>query len=289
MTFVTRLKLPKIKENLRPLIAADKELSSLFMAERLRKIGLQQHFREVYKPITEETKTIASKIEEGTKQAAQQAEVLTQNIQEGNVYAAEAARIAAQEAERAAEHARVLQEIKSQPKIMEMITLLKNYPNVVKALVEEEDVKLNNRDLEIIKLINKLPDEKLLMLSNYYKQEPKPKLKKVPFNERSFPDASKLFGDLQHANNNHEKIKELLNNASESEIDYLKFETARRNFPNLYNIRTFAIINSFIPNFIKDVKKYEKECIWKVSIFIALKRNSQQVKELNFFHQTIKN
>ena len=71
MTFVTRLKLPKIKENLRPLIAADKELSSLFMAERLRKIGLQQHLREMYKPITEETKAIASKIEEGTKQASQ--------------------------------------------------------------------------------------------------------------------------------------------------------------------------------------------------------------------------
>ena len=70
MTFVTRLKLPKIKENLRPLIAADKELSSLFMAERLRKIGLQQHLREMYKPITEETKAIASKIEEGTKQAS---------------------------------------------------------------------------------------------------------------------------------------------------------------------------------------------------------------------------
>jgi hypothetical protein len=136
---------------------------------------------------------------------------------------------------------------------------------VVKYLVEEENVELNNKDLEIIKLIDKLPDEKLLMLSNYYKQEnelkkqePKPKVKKVPFNERSFPDASKLFGDLQHANNNQDKIRYLLNNASESEIDYLKFETARRNFPNLHNIRTFSIINSFIPNFIKDVKKYEK-------------------------------
>ena len=102
---VTTLKLPKNKENLRPLIAADKELSSLFRNEMLRKIGLQQHLREMYKPITEETKAIASKIEEGTKQAAQQAEELTQNIQEGNVYAAEAAQIAAQEAERAAERA----------------------------------------------------------------------------------------------------------------------------------------------------------------------------------------
>ena len=139
MTFVTRLKLPKIKENLRPLIAADKELSSLFMAERLRKIGLQQHLREMYKPITEETKTIASKIEEGTKQAAQQAEVLTQNIQEGNVSAAETA-----------ERARVLQEIKSRPKLGEIIKLLKKYPEVVKTFIGEES-NLNDRDYQILK------------------------------------------------------------------------------------------------------------------------------------------
>ena len=221
MTFVTRLKLPKIKENLRPLIAADKELSSLFMAERLRKIGLQQHLREMYKPITEETKTIASKIEEGTKQAAQQAEVLTQNIQEGNVHAAEAA-------ERAAEHARVLQEIKSQPKIMEMITLLKNYPNVVKALVEEEDVELTNKDLEIIKLINKLPDEKLVMLSNYYKQEHELRsYKESPIDENIITDASQVFLDLQQARGNRNKTDEILRTMTDADLEDLKHEIAK--------------------------------------------------------------
>ena len=247
MTFVTRLKLPKIKENLRPLIAADKELSSLFMAERLRKIGLQQHLREMYKPITEETKTIASKIEEGTKQAAQQAEVLTQNIQEGNVHAAEAA-------ERAAEHARVLQEIKSQPKIMEMITLLKNYPNVVKALVEEEDVELSNKDLEIIKLINKLPDEKLVMLSNYYKQEHELRsYKESPIDEDIITDASQVFLDLQQARGNRTKTDEILRTMTDADLEDLKQEIAKMDFKKLYKNRTLSTINLIKPHFVSDI------------------------------------
>ena len=254
MTFVTRLKLPKIKENLRPLIAADKELSSLFMAERLRKIGLQQHLREMYKPITEETKTIASKIEEGTKQAAQQAEVLTQNIQEGNVHAAEAARIAAQEAERAVERARVLQEIKSQPKIMEMITLLKNYPNVVKALVEEEDVELTNKDLEIIKLINKLPDEKLVMLSNYYKQEHELRsYKESPIDEDIITDASQVFLDLQQARGNRNKTDEILRTMTDADLDDLKQEIAKMDFKKLYKNKTLSTINLIKPHFVSDI------------------------------------
>ena len=68
---VTTLKLPKINENLKPLIKAKKENNTLFKDENLRKVGLQQHLSEIYKPITEETKAIASKIEEGTKQASQ--------------------------------------------------------------------------------------------------------------------------------------------------------------------------------------------------------------------------
>ena len=120
MTFVTRLKLPKIKENLRPLIAADKELSSLFMAERLRKIGLQQHLREMYKPITEETKAIASKIEEGTTKSSE----IATKIEEGT-------RQASNFEERKSE---LLKQINEQPKLGEILTLLQNYPEVINYL-----------------------------------------------------------------------------------------------------------------------------------------------------------
>ena len=69
---VATLKFPKNKENVRPFVNAEKELNSLFQAEKLQKIGLQQHLREMYKPITEETKVISSKIEE---QAAKSSEI----------------------------------------------------------------------------------------------------------------------------------------------------------------------------------------------------------------------
>ena len=240
MTFVTRLKLPKIKENLRPLIAADKELSSLFMAERLRKIGLQQHLREMYKPITEETKAIASKIEEGTTKSSE----IATKIEEGT-------RQASNFEERKSE---LLKQINEQPKLGEILTLLQNYPEVINYL-RDIDYNLAERDNRIIELINKLPDDQQQVLRDYFilrKEPTSPSRRIVP------TDASDLYRQLIDANGNIQKNKSILTDASLEDIQKLKEEVAKDKTVNLYQHNVWGAVNRVIKSFIRDVKIIRK-------------------------------
>ena len=240
MTFVTRLKLPKIKENLRPLIAADKELSSLFMAERLRKIGLQQHLREMYKPITEETKAIASKIEEGTTKSSE----IATKIEEGT-------RQASNFEERKSE---LLKQINDQPKLGEILTLLQNYPEVINYL-RDIDYNLAERDNRIIELINKLPDDQQQVLRDYFilrKEPTSPSRRIVP------TGASDLYKQLIDANGNISRTTSILTDASPEDIEKLKEEVANDRTVNLYQHNVWNAVNKVIKNFIPDVKSIRK-------------------------------
>ena len=213
---VTTLKLPKNKENLRPLIAADKELSSLFRNEMLRKIGLQQHLREMYKPITEETKAIASKIEEGTTKSSE----IATKIEEGT-------RQASNFEERKSE---LLKQINEQPKLGEILTLLQNYPEVINYL-RDIDYNLAERDNRIIELINRLPDDQQQVLKDYFilrKEQTSPSRRIVP------TDASDLYRQLIDANGNISRTTSILTDASPVDIEKLKEEVANDKTVNLY-------------------------------------------------------
>ena len=238
---VTTLKLPKIKENLRPLINADKEISSLFKAENLRKVGLQQHLREMYKPITEETKAIASKIEEGTGKSSE----IATRIEEGT-------RQTRQLEERRAE---LLEQIKEQPKLGEILTLLQNYPEVINYL-RDKDYNLVERDNRIIELINKLPGDQQQILRDYF----------IVRNEQLSPSkriipayASDLYKQLIDANGNIAKTKSILTDASDEDIRILKEEVAKDKTVNLYQHNVWNAVNKVIKNFISDVKSIRKQ------------------------------
>ena len=237
---VTTLKLPKNKENLRPLIAADKELSSLFKGEMLRKIGLQQHLREMYKPITEETKAIASKIEEGTTKSSE----IATKIEEGT-------RQASNFEERKSE---LLKQINEQPKLGEILTLLQNYPEVINYL-RDIDYNLAERDNRIIELINKLPDDQQQVLKDYFilrKEQTSPSRRIVP------TDASDLYRQLIDANGNISRTTSILTDASPEDIEKLKEEVANDKTVNLYQHNVWNAVNKVIKNFIPDVKSIRK-------------------------------
>ena len=237
---VTTLKLPKNKENLRPLIAADKELSSLFRNEMLRKIGLQQHLREMYKPITEETKAIASKIEEGTTKSSE----IATKIEEGT-------RQASNFEERKSE---LLKQINEQPKLGEILTLLQNYPEVINYL-RDIDYNLAERDNRIIELINKLPDDQQQVLRDYFilrKEPTSPSRRIVP------TGASDLYRQLIDANGNIQKTKSILTDASLEDIEKLKEEVANDKTVNLYQHNVWNAVNRVIKSFIRDVKIIRK-------------------------------
>ena len=237
---VTTLKLPKNKENLRPLIAADKELSSLFRGEMLRKIGLQQHLREMYKPITEETKAIASKIEEGTTKSSE----IATKIEEGT-------RQASNFEERKSE---LLKQINEQPKLGEILTLLQNYPEVINYL-RDIDYNLAERDNRIIELINKLPDDQQQVLRDYFilrKEPTSPSRRIVP------TGASDLYRQLIDANGNISRTTSILTDASPEDIEKLKEEVANDKTVNLYQHNVWNAVNKVIKNFIRDVKIIRK-------------------------------
>ena len=237
---VTTLKLPKNKENLRPLIAADKELSSLFRNEMLRKIGLQQHLREMYKPITEETKAIASKIEEGTTKSSE----IATKIEEGT-------RQASNFEERKSE---LLKQINEQPKLGEILTLLQNYPEVINYL-RDIDYNLAERDNRIIELINKLPDDQQQILKDYFilqKEPTSPSRRIVP------TDASDLYRQLIDANGNISRTTSILADASPEDIEKLKEEVANDKTVNLYQHNVWSAVNRVIKSFIRDVKIIRK-------------------------------
>ena len=237
---VTTLKLPKNKENLRPLIAADKELSSLFRNEMLRKIGLQQHLREMYKPITEETKAIASKIEEGTTKSSE----IATKIEEGT-------RQASNFEERKSE---LLKQINEQPKLGEILTLLQNYPEVINYL-RDIDYNLAERDNRIIELINKLPDDQQQVLRDYFilrKEQTSPSRRIVP------TGASDLYRQLIDANGNISRTTSILTDASPEDIEKLKEEVANDKTVNLYQHNVWNAVNKVIKNFIPDVKSIRK-------------------------------
>ena len=237
---VTTLKLPKNKENLRPLIAADKELSSLFRNEMLRKIGLQQHLREMYKPITEETKAIASKIEEGTTKSSE----IATKIEEGT-------RQASNFEERKSE---LLKQINEQPKLGEILTLLQNYPEVINYL-RDIDYNLAERDNRIIELINKLPDDQQQVLRDYFilrKEPTSPSRRIVP------TGASDLYRQLIDANGNISRTTSILTDASPEDIEKLKEEVANDKTVNLYQHNVWSAVNRVIKSFIRDVKIIRK-------------------------------
>ena len=237
---VTTLKLPKNKENLRPLIAADKELSSLFRGEMLRKIGLQQHLREMYKPITEETKAIASKIEEGTTKSSE----IATKIEEGT-------RQASNFEERKSE---LLKQINEQPKLGEILTLLQNYPEVINYL-RDIDYNLAERDNRIIELINKLPDDQQQVLRDYFilrKEPTSPSRRIVP------TGASDLYRQLIDANGNISRTTSILTDASDQDIQKLKEEVANDKTVNLYQHNVWSAVNRVIKSFIRDVKIIRK-------------------------------
>ena len=237
---VTTLKLPKNKENLRPLIAADKELSSLFRNEMLRKIGLQQHLREMYKPITEETKAIASKIEEGTTKSSE----IATKIEEGT-------RQASNFEERKSE---LLKQINEQPKLGEILTLLQNYPEVINYL-RDIDYNLAERDNRIIELINKLPDDQQQVLRDYFilrKEPTSPSRRIVP------TGASDLYRQLIDANGNISRTTSILTDASPEDIEKLKEEVANDKTVNLYQHNVWNAVNKVIKSFISDVKSIRK-------------------------------
>ena len=237
---VTTLKLPKNKENLRPLIAADKELSSLFRNEMLRKIGLQQHLREMYKPITEETKAIASKIEEGTTKSSE----IATKIEEGT-------RQASNFEERKSE---LLKQINEQPKLGEILTLLQNYPEVINYL-RDIDYNLAERDNRIIELINKLPDDQQQVLRDYFilrKEPTSPSRRIVP------TGASDLYRQLIDANGNISRTTSILTDASLEDIEKLKEEVAKDKTVNLYQHNVWSAVNRVIKSFIRDVKIIRK-------------------------------
>ena len=237
---VTTLKLPKNKENLRPLIAADKELSSLFRNEMLRKIGLQQHLREMYKPITEETKAIASKIEEGTTKSSE----IATKIEEGT-------RQASNFEERKSE---LLKQINEQPKLGEILTLLQNYPEVINYL-RDIDYNLAERDNRIIELINKLPDDQQQVLKDYFilrKEPTSPSRRIVP------TGASDLYRQLIDANGNISRTTSILTDASPEDIEKLKEEVANDKTVNLYQHNVWSAVNRVIKSFIRDVKIIRK-------------------------------
>ena len=237
---VTTLKLPKNKENLRPLIAADKELSSLFKGEMLRKIGLQQHLREMYKPITEETKAIASKIEEGTTKSSE----IATKIEEGT-------RQASNFEERKSE---LLKQINEQPKLGEILTLLQNYPEVINYL-RDIDYNLAERDNRIIELINKLPDDQQQVLRDYFilrKEPTSPSRRIVP------TGASDLYRQLIDANGNISRTTSILTDASPEDIEKLKEEVANDKTVNLYQHNVWGAVNRVIKSFIRDVKIIRK-------------------------------
>lgn len=237
---VTTLKLPKNKENLRPLIAADKELSSLFRNEMLRKIGLQQHLREMYKPITEETKAIASKIEEGTTKSSE----IATKIEEGT-------RQASNFEERKSE---LLKQINEQPKLGEILTLLQNYPEVINYL-RDIDYNLAERDNRIIELINKLPDDQQQVLKDYFilrKEQTSPSRRIVP------TGASDLYRQLIDANGNISRTTSILTDASPEDIEKLKEEVANDKTVNLYQHNVWSAVNRVIKSFIRDVKIIRK-------------------------------
>ena len=237
---VTTLKLPKNKENLRPLIAADKELSSLFRGEMLRKIGLQQHLREMYKPITEETKAIASKIEEGTTKSSE----IATKIEEGT-------RQASNFEERKSE---LLKQINEQPKLGEILTLLQNYPEVINYL-RDIDYNLAERDNRIIELINKLPDDQQQVLRDYFilrKEPTSPSRRIVP------TGASDLYRQLIDANGNISRTTSILTDASPEDIEKLKEEVANDKTVNLYQHNVWSAVNRVIKSFIRDVKIIRK-------------------------------
>ena len=242
---VTTLKLPKNKENLRPLIAADKELSSLFRNEMLRKIGLQQHLREMYKPITEETKAIASKIEEGTTKSSE----IATKIEEGT-------RQASNFEERKSE---LLKQINEQPKLGEILTLLQNYPEVINYL-RDIDYNLAERDNRIIELINKLPDDQQQVLRDYFilrKEPTSPSRRIVP------TGASDLYRQLIDANGNIPRTTSILTDSSPEDIQKLKEEVAKDRTVNLYQHNVWNAVNRVLKNtknekFISDIKTIRK-------------------------------
>ena len=206
----------------------------------LRKIGLQQHLREMYKPITEETKAIASKIEEGTTKSSE----IATKIEEGT-------RQASNFEERKSE---LLKQINEQPKLGEILTLLQNYPEVINYL-RDIDYNLAERDNRIIELINKLPDDQQQVLRDYFilrKEPTSPSRRIVP------TGASDLNRQLIDANGNISRTTSILTDASPEDIEKLKEEVANDKTVNLYQHNVWSAVNKVIKSFIRDVKIIRK-------------------------------
>ena len=88
----------------------EKQIERMHYEEILRKQGLQERLSEVYKPLIESTKDVAGKVEQGTKQ-------ITEKIDEG--------------IKQESENKEILRKIHEQPKVGEIVELIKRYPKII--------------------------------------------------------------------------------------------------------------------------------------------------------------
>lgn len=231
----------------------EKQIERMHYEEILRKQGLQERLSEVYKPLIESTKDVAGKVEQGTKQ-------ITEKIDEG--------------IKQESENKEILRKIHEQPKVGEIVELIKRYPKII-SYFRGEDVDLLENERQIVGLISQLPSDKHKMIADFFNIEEDAHEQPLP-QPLKYNIGKLIFNEIQEAKGNVEKIKEVLDNLSPDEITELKHHLAHESqYEDFSKSATLRAITKIKKGFISEIKAM-REKVGKGTMIVKFLPSDEQ-------------
>lgn len=251
-------------QKLQELSNLNHEIENILLGERLNKVNYENELIKKYAPITkvveESSKKIVGTIESSDKNQERRYTESKRDKQERQL-----ARDKKDEE---------LYKLIQNPRLVEVINLLDNYPNVVEFLKGNPNVDLKRADGTIIDLIEKLPEDQVKVLVQYFKQEPE-KVEEVILEKKKEP--SFLYKDIVSRKYDLNEIEKLGN----KQVNQLINDVAEFGPKDFKKGSKWDKINGKIPGFIDAVKKKRKSASSGSGIHFLSSDINVLVNELN--------